>query len=95
MRFKLTVWGALAAAACLESLRRKDLWVSVILAVLMISAAALVGKFGVAGLEMFLKDVTLTVVNLLSLVLAVLFAARQLPEELSRRTVYPDRKSVV
>jgi ABC-type transport system involved in multi-copper enzyme maturation permease subunit len=89
MKFKLTVWGALAFAACLESLRRKDLWVSVILAVLMISAAALIGKFGVAGLEMFLKDVTLTVVNLLSMVLAVLFAARQLPEEISRRTVYP------
>jgi len=89
MRFKLTVWGALAFAACLESLRRKDLWVAVILAVLMITAASLLGKFGVAGLEMFLKDVTLTVVNLLSVILAVLFAARQLPEEVSRRTIYP------
>jgi ABC-type transport system involved in multi-copper enzyme maturation permease subunit len=58
---KLTIWGALAAAALLESLRRKDLWVAAIL----------------------------TVVNLLSVVLAVLFAARQLPEEVSRRTVYP------
>lgn len=89
LAFKLTIWGALAFAACLESLRRKDLWVSVILATLMIMAASLVGKFGVTGLEMFLKDVTLTVINLLSVILAVLFAARQLPEEVSRRTVYP------
>ena len=87
--FKLAVWGALAYASVLESLRRKDLWVAVILAVLMIAAAATVGRFGVAGLEMFLKDVTLTVVNILSVVLAILFAARQLPEEVSRRTVYP------
>jgi ABC-type transport system involved in multi-copper enzyme maturation permease subunit len=40
-------------------------------------------------LEIFLKDVCLTVINLFSVVLAVLFAARQIPEEVSRRTVYP------
>jgi ABC-type transport system involved in multi-copper enzyme maturation permease subunit len=89
MLFKLTVWGALAYASLLESIRRKDLWVAAILAVLMIVAAATVGRFGVTGLEMFLKDVTLTVVNLLSVILAILFSARQIPEEVSRRTVYP------
>ena len=47
------------------------------------------GKFGVKGLETFLKSSALTVVNLLSVTLAVIFSARQIPEELSRRTVYP------
>ncbi|MDX1931584.1 MAG: ABC transporter permease [Capsulimonadales bacterium] len=87
--FKLTVWGALAYTAVLESIRRKDLWVAAILAVVMIGAASVIGHFGVRGLEMFLKDVTLTVVNILSVILAVLFAARQMPEEISRRTIYP------
>ncbi|MBC8102909.1 MAG: ABC transporter permease [Cytophagales bacterium] len=86
---KLIIWGSLAQAAILEAVRRKDLYVAVILSVLMIGAAATIGTFGVKGLEMFLKDVALTVVNLLSILLAVLFAARQIPEEVSRRTVYP------
>ena len=75
--------------ALLESIRRKDLYVALILAVVMIGAAAMIGNFGVNGLEIFLKDVTLNVISLLSLLLAILFAARQIPEEVSRRTVYP------
>lgn len=86
---KLVVWTALAHAAVLESIRRKDLYVALILAVVMIGAAATIGTFGVNGLEMFLKDVTLTVINLLSLLLAVLYSVRQITEEVSRRTVYP------
>lgn len=86
---KLVIWFSLAQAAILEAIRRKDLYVALILSLLMIGAAATVGTFGVNGLEMFLKDVTLTVINLLSTLLAILFAARQIPEEVSRRTVYP------
>lgn len=86
---KLVIWTALAHAVILESIRRKDMYVSLILSIIMIGAAATIGTFGVNGLEMFLKDVTLTVINLLSTLLAVIFAARQIPEEVSRRTVYP------
>ncbi len=86
---KATIWGALCYASVLESVRRKDLYVALILALLMIGGAATVGTFGVSGLEVFLKDVTLTVINLFSVLLAVLFAARQMPEEIGRRTVYP------
>jgi ABC-type transport system involved in multi-copper enzyme maturation permease subunit len=86
---KLVIWSSLAEAAILESIRRKDLYVALILAVVMIGAAATLGTFGVQGLEMFLKDVTLTVINLLSVLLAILFASRQISEEVSRRTVYP------
>jgi ABC-type transport system involved in multi-copper enzyme maturation permease subunit len=87
--FRLSVWGAIAYTTLLESIRRKDLWVAAILAIVMIGAASVIGQFGVRGLEMFLKDVTLSVVNLLSVVLAILFSARQMPEEISRRTIYP------
>jgi ABC-type transport system involved in multi-copper enzyme maturation permease subunit len=83
------IWGALAYASVLESVRRKDLYVAVILSVLMIVTAATMGTFGVQGLEVFLTDAALTVVNLVSMLVAILFAARQLPEEISRRTVYP------
>jgi ABC-type transport system involved in multi-copper enzyme maturation permease subunit len=86
---KLVIWRSLAAASILESIRRKDLYVAVILSILMIATATVIGKFGVQGIEMFLKDVTLTVINTLSVLLAILFSARQIPEEISRRTVYP------
>jgi Cu-processing system permease protein len=89
LKRKLVIWTALAHASVLESIRRKDLYVALILAIVMIGAAATIGTFGVTGLEMFLKDVTLTVINLLSLLLAVLYSARQITEEVSRRTVYP------
>lgn len=89
LRRKLVVWEALAQATVLESIRRKDLYVAMILSLLMIGMAALVGRFGVQGLDIFLKSATLTVINLLSVILAVVFAARQLPEEISRRTIYP------
>jgi ABC-type transport system involved in multi-copper enzyme maturation permease subunit len=89
LKRKLVIWGALAHASILEAIRRKDIYVALILSAIMMLAAATIGTFGVNGLEMFLKDVALTVISLLSLVLAVLFAARQIPEEVSRRTVYP------
>lgn len=89
VRQKFVIWGALAQATVLESVRRKDLYVAMILAILMIAAATMVGRFGISGLEIFLKSVTLTVINLLSTILAVVFAARQMPEEISRRTIYP------
>ena len=85
----MVIWGALSQATVLESVRRKDLYVAMILSFLMIGMAALVGRFGVQGLDIFLKSATLTVINLLSVILAVVFAARQLPEEISRRTIYP------
>jgi ABC-type transport system involved in multi-copper enzyme maturation permease subunit len=86
---RVRIWLALAHASVLESVRRKDLYVAAILAVIMIAAAATLGTFGVKGLEVFLTDAALTVVNLVSMLVAILFAARQFPEEISRRTVYP------
>src|SRR5689334_4318119 len=86
---RVRIWLALAYASVLESIRRKDLYVAGILSLLMIITASTMGTFGVQGLEVFLTDAALTVVNLVSMLLAILFAARQLPEEISRRTVYP------
>ncbi|MBC8137992.1 MAG: ABC transporter permease [Fibrella sp.] len=86
---RLQVWGALAHAALIEAVRRRDIYVALILAVVMIGGTAVIGTFGVRGLEVFIKDVTMTVINMVTVVLAVLFSARQLHEEIERRTVYP------
>lgn len=86
---KLIIWYALAHATVLESIRRKDIYVAAILCGLLFITATTIGSFGVKGLEIFYKDVALTVIGLLSTVLAVLLSARQVAEEVSRRTVYP------
>lgn len=86
---KFGVWKCLARGVLLESLRRKDLWVVAILGMLTVSAAGAVGFFGISGLEVFAKDLAVTVLGLFSTVVAVLTASRMLPEETRQRTLYP------
>lgn len=79
----------LAVAGLLETIRRKDLYVVLILMALMVLGASVFRVFGVSGLEIFVKDVTFLAIGTLSTVLTVLIAARQLPDEIQRRTIYP------
>jgi ABC-type transport system involved in multi-copper enzyme maturation permease subunit len=89
MRNTGRVCRALVVAGTLETVRRKDLYVVVVLTALMIVGAGALGFFGVHGLEVFLRDVTFTAIGLFSAILAVVLASRQLPEEIQRRTIYP------
>ena len=86
---KATIYAALTHATLLEAVRRRDIYVALLLAALLIGSISTVGTFGVAGLELFVKDIVLTVIGVLSTLLAVVFASRQMVEEVSRRTVYP------
>jgi len=80
---------ALIVAGLLETVRRRDLYVLVVLTVLMVTGAYSFTFFGVSGLEIFVKDMAFTAVGLFSTILTVSIAARQIPDELSRRTIYP------
>lgn len=79
----------ISQAAILESFRRKDPYVVLILGFAIVLGAALFNQFGVDGLEKFVKDVALTVTNVLCAVICVVAAARQFPAELANRTLYP------
>jgi ABC-type transport system involved in multi-copper enzyme maturation permease subunit len=83
------VWWALARGVVLESVRRKDLWVVAILGGLVVLATGLLGAFGMDGLEIFAKDLAVTVLSALSTVLAALVSTRAMPEEIRHRTLYP------
>ena len=89
MKARLVGMATLAWASVLETTRRKDIYVVWLLCVFMLFAGALIRMTGTRGVEIFLRDVSLTAVNLLSILLCIVLAARQLPEELSRRTLYP------
>jgi Cu-processing system permease protein len=86
---KLTVYKALARGVLLESLRRKDLWVVAILGFLILVGASALGFFGVQGLQVFVKDLAVTVLGAFSTIVAVLTSTRMLPEEIKQRTLYP------
>ncbi|MBN2309017.1 MAG: ABC transporter permease [Candidatus Hydrogenedentes bacterium] len=89
MRNGLRKTGTVARVAVLESIRRKDPYVVLILGAAMVLGAGLFSHFGVEGLEKFVKDVGLTVTTVFSIVICVVAAARQLPAEIENRTLYP------
>lgn len=82
-------WRPLARGVVLESLRRKDLWVVAILALVILFAASALGIFGAQGLQVFVKDLAAAVLGLFSTLLAVMVSTRLLPEEIKNRTLYP------
>lgn len=86
---KFRIWKAIARGVVLESLRRKDLWVVAILGALIVSFAGALGFFGFNGLEVFAKDLAVTVLGLFSTVLAALASCRVLPDEIRNKTLYP------
>lgn len=79
----------IANVTILESFRRKDPYVVLILGFAIMLGAALFNQFGIEGLEKFVKDVALTITNLLCIVICVVASARQLPAEIGNRTLYP------
>ncbi len=86
---KFTAWKPLARSVVLESLRRKDLWVVAILGFLIIIGSSTLGFFGFDGLEIFAKDLAVTVLGLFSTIIAILTTCRLIPDEIKNRTLYP------
>jgi ABC-type transport system involved in multi-copper enzyme maturation permease subunit len=79
----------IARVTVLESIRRKDPYVVLILGAVMVLGAGLFSRFGVEGLEKFVKDVGFTVTTVFSIIICVVAAARQFPAEIQNRTLYP------
>jgi ABC-type transport system involved in multi-copper enzyme maturation permease subunit len=89
MGARLTHIQVLTWSSLVETVRRKDLYVVWMLAIFGVGGGSYLASMGVRGIETFLRDIVLTVVNLLSTLICIWLAARQIPEELSRRTLFP------
>lgn len=70
-------------------IRRKDFYAIGILMLVMVAGAGTFGFFGVRGLSVFVRDVAFTAIGLFSTIFAVMASARQITEEISRKTLYP------
>ncbi len=86
---KPIIYKALARGVFLESLRRKDMWVVAILGFLILMGASALGFFGVQGLQVFVKDLAVTVLGAFSTIVAILTSTRLIPDEIKQRTLYP------
>jgi ABC-type transport system involved in multi-copper enzyme maturation permease subunit len=73
----------------IESVRRKEIYVVVIVALLMILSLRFVRWFDVEGLGKFYREIALTIMNYATGLTVILLAARQLPREFKNRTLYP------
>lgn len=78
----------IAGMVWLEMLRRKDLFVLLVLLAALLGCLLSVDVFGFSGAAGYVADVGLLLTWLLSWILAVTVSARQLPQEESRGTVY-------
>ncbi|MFM1918676.1 MAG: hypothetical protein RLZZ303_310 [Candidatus Hydrogenedentota bacterium] len=82
------IWG-IAQTTITESFRRKDPYVVLIIAALIVFGAGLFSRFGTEGVGKFVKDVGFTVTGGMAVLICVITAARQLPTEIQNRTLYP------
>ncbi len=80
---------AMAALVIRELIRRKDFYVLFILTAVITLSFGAVNFFGEGNLVRYLKEICLTLIWLSSIVIAVMTAARQIPEELERKTILP------
>lgn len=80
---------AVAAVSVLELFRRRDVYVAVILALVVILPLVSVNVFGVEGVVRYVREVTLLLIWIFSIIVIVTNAARQIPGEMQRRTILP------
>ena len=72
----------------LDLLRRKDIYVLLILLAALLLALLSLNIFGLGQLSIYLKDAGLLLAWLFSWILAINVASRQLPQEENRRTIF-------
>ena len=80
---------AIAKSVLLEAVRRKDVYVLVLLCCGLIGLTMRVDFFDVEGLTKFYREIALKLMDVSTAVAVILLATRQLPREFEQRTIYP------
>lgn len=71
-----------------EAIRRREIYVIVIVTVALLLAASWVRFFHMESLHKFYNEIALKVMSVATAITTVVLAARQLPREFERRTIY-------
>ncbi len=79
----------IAKSVLIEAIRRKEIYVIVLVAVCIILATGTVRFFGYQTMSKFYREVSMQIMNLATALTVIILAARQLPREFENRTIYP------
>ncbi len=79
----------IAKGVLLEAVRRKDVYVIVLLCCGLIGLAMTVDFFDLEGVSKFYREIALKLMDTSTAVAVILLATRQLPREFEQRTIYP------
>ncbi|MFH1904889.1 MAG: ABC transporter permease subunit [bacterium] len=72
-----------------ESIRKKEIYVLFILSIAMMSIVAMASFFSLTGLVKYFIELSFLIVTYITVIIAVVVGARQVPTELNSRTIYP------
>lgn len=71
-----------------EALRRKEIYVIVLVTVVLLVAASSIRFFNLASVHKFYHELSLRVMSVATVLTTIVLGARQLPREFERRTIY-------
>ncbi len=80
---------AIARTVWLEMIRRKDLYVALILLLALLMTLLSVNVYGLANVSRYVKDLGLLLTMVFAWILSINSAGRQLPQEEAKGTIYP------
>ena len=81
--------GILSAAVIKELIRRKDFYLIFALLLVIIFYAASVSFGGQTGFERYFREIGISFTYMFSVLIAIVFASRQIPQEIESKTIYP------
>lgn len=80
---------AIGRVVLMELFRRRDVYAALILALVLLVPLTFINFFGVEGIVRHLREASLLLIWIFSIVITITTAARQFPGELQRRTIFP------
>lgn len=89
MRDQVSAIRILAKSVLVEAVRRKEIYVIILLCCALIGVVMTLDFFGLDGLVKFYRQVALQLMGISTALAVVLLATRQLPREFEFRTIYP------
>lgn len=82
------IW-LIGKSVLIESVRRREIYVLVLIASLIIGTVMTLDFFKLEGLTKFYREAALTIMSMTTALAVIVLAARQLPREFEARTIYP------
>ena len=79
----------IARTVLIEAVRRREVYVVVLLSVALVASVMSIHFFALEGLTKFYREVTLHVMSMAAAITTVVLASRQLPRDFDNRTIHP------